>query len=142
MLQRVPSTWDAVSAPRHSLRLLIEDDDPVLAISDFDCYHDAGMMVALCSGPGPDAGTCPVLSGGPCHLLSAADVVLNHLGPRSGVANAIRHGGDGPELVTVGGAGADLSEVATVGSRIRAVQRRGRRTTRARRSWHGPSDPA
>lgn len=140
MLQRFPSTWDMGEARR--LRLLIEDDDPALAISDFDCYRDAGMDVAFCSGPGTDPGSCPILTGGPCHLLAAADVVLHHLSRDTGVAQAIRQRPDRPELITVGGPDADLSDVAPVGSRIRAVHRHRRTPTGQEGIPHGPPDQA
>lgn len=142
MLQRVPSTWDMGDARRHPLRLLIEDDDPALAISDFDYYRSAGMDVAFCSGPGANPGSCPVLTGGPCHLLSTADVVLHHLPRDTGVAEAIGRRTDRPGLITVGGPDADLSDVAPVGSRIRAVQRHRRTPTGQEGIRNGPPDQA
>ncbi len=142
MLQRVPSTWDGGEASRRPLRLLIEDADPALAISDFGCYRDAGMDVALCSGPGADSVDCPILTGGPCHLLSTADVVLHHLRRETGVEDAIRRQPDRPGLITVGGPDADLTDVAPVGSRIRAVQRHRRTPTGQGGTRYGPPDQA
>lgn len=142
MLQRVPSTWDRGRSRRHPLRLLIEDDDPALAISDFDYYREAGMDVAFCSGPGANPATCPILTGGACHLLSSADVVLHQLPRDTGVAEAIRQSPDRPELITVGGPDADLSDVAPVGSRIRAVHRHRRTPTGQEGIRYGPPDQA
>ncbi len=120
MYQRIPSTWTAER--HHCLRLLIEDPDPVLALSDFESYREAGIEVALCSGPDRgDAGGCPVVTGGRCPVLSRADVVLQHLDPAAGVAAAIRQSSGLPALITVGSSGADLAETAPVSSRIRAV---------------------
>ena len=58
------------------LRLVVETDDPSLAISDFACFRDAGFDVAVCRGPDADV-TCPAASGGRCDLVDDADVVLN-----------------------------------------------------------------
>jgi hypothetical protein len=69
--------------------LLIEDDRPALAISDFSLFHDAGLDVAFCSGPGDDPGACPLLRGQRCALVDRADVVLHGLSPELGVATAI-----------------------------------------------------
>jgi hypothetical protein len=57
-------------------RLLIESPDPVLAISNFEAFHDAGFEVTLCEGPIGQIGECPVVHGEPCPLLHEADVVL------------------------------------------------------------------
>lgn len=124
MYQRIPSKWTAPGRSNGSVRLLIEDPDPVLALSDFESYREAGIEVALCSGPGPDQnGRCPVLTRGRCPILSGADVVLHHLDSATGVAKAIRESAVKPRLVTIGPAGADLAETAPVSSRIRAVIR-------------------
>ena len=53
MLQRVPQAWASPGRPHHQIRLLIEDPDPVLAVSDFDTYQEAGLDVGLCAGPQP-----------------------------------------------------------------------------------------
>lgn len=84
------SEW---SSPRRSgrrPRLLVEDDSPALAISDFSLFHDAGFDVAFCSGPGDDPRACPVMHGQPCPLLPSADVVLHGLDPALGIAAGIR----------------------------------------------------
>ena len=57
-------------------QLLVESPDPVLAISNFDAFRDAGFEVMVCGGPGVDAHECPVVRGEPCPLMAAADVVL------------------------------------------------------------------
>lgn len=84
------SEWYSPHRSGHRPRLLIEDDRPALAISDFSLFHDAGFDVAFCSGPGDDPQACPVLSGHACPLLSAADAVLHGLDPALGIAAAIR----------------------------------------------------
>lgn len=92
MKQRAPrSEWSSPThRPGHRPRLLIEDDQPALAISDFSLFHDAGFDVAFCSGPGDDPQECPVMHGQACPLLLAADVVLHGLDPALGLAGAIR----------------------------------------------------
>jgi len=70
-------------------RLLVEDDRPALAISDFPVFRDAGLDVAFCSGPGDDPGACPLLLGQRCTLVGLADVVLHGLSPGLGIAAAI-----------------------------------------------------
>ena len=84
------SKWLSPQQPGHRPRLLIEDDRPALAISDFSLFHDAGFDVAFCSGPGDDPHACPVMGGQAGPLLSAADVVLHGLDPALGIAAAIR----------------------------------------------------
>ncbi len=84
------SEWLSPHRSGYRPRLLIEDDRPALAISDFSLFHDAGFSVAFCSGPGDDPHACPVLNGQACPLLTAADVVLHGLDPALGIAAAIR----------------------------------------------------
>ena len=84
------SEWFSPYRPGHRPRLLIEDDRPALAISDFSLFHDAGFDVAFCSGPGDDPHACPVMHGQACPLLSVADVVLHGLDPALGIAAAAR----------------------------------------------------
>lgn len=84
------SEWSAPCRSGHRPRLLVEDDRPALAISDFSLFRDAGFDVAYCSGPGEDPGACPVLHGQACPLLSGADVVLHGLDPALGIAAAIQ----------------------------------------------------
>lgn len=84
------SEWFSPHLSGHRPRLLIEDDRPALAISDFSLFHDAGFDVAFCSGPGDDPHACPVISGQACPLLQAADVVLHGLDPALGITAAIR----------------------------------------------------
>jgi hypothetical protein len=93
MKQRVPrGTWKSVRRAGHRPRVLIEDDHPALAISDFSVFEQAGFDVAFCSGPGRDLAACPLLHGRPCLLVTGADAVLHGLDPALGVAAAIaRH---------------------------------------------------
>jgi hypothetical protein len=91
MRQRIPArAWRPSSRPGHRPRLLIEDDHPALAVSDFTLFEKAGLNVAYCSGPGLDRSACPLLRGEACPLVSGADVVLHGLSPALGIAGAIR----------------------------------------------------
>ena len=100
MEQRVPRrTWSSPGLIERRSRLLVEDDRPALAISDFSLFHDAGLDVAFCSGPGDDPGACPLLSGQRCALVDRADVVLHGLSLGLGIATAIRR--QRPELPVV-----------------------------------------
>jgi hypothetical protein len=91
MKQRVPRrAWDSPRRVGRRPRLLIEDDHPALAISDFSLFQDAGFDVAFCPGPGGDPQACPLLRGQRCRLVAGADVVLHGLDPGLGVAAAIR----------------------------------------------------
>lgn len=83
------SEWFSPHRSGHRPRLLIEDDRPALAISDFSLFRDAGFDVAFCSGPGDDPHACPVMNGQGCPLLTVADVVLHGLDPALGIAAAI-----------------------------------------------------
>lgn len=91
MRQRVPRrTWGSAGRAGHRPRVLIEDGQPALAISDFSVFEQAGFDVAFCSGPdGDPAAACPVLHGRRCPLLMGTDVVLHGLDPALGVAAAI-----------------------------------------------------
>lgn len=106
MMQRIPRrAWNGEGPAGHRPRLLIEDDHPALAVSDFSLFERAGFGVAFCEGPGsgPDAACCPVLDGGECPALARADVVLHGLDPALGVAAAIRRARPGiPVLVGQG----------------------------------------
>lgn len=91
MRQRIPRrAWQSSAGAAHRPRVLIEDDHPALAISDFSIFEQAGFDVAFCSGPGDDLTACPVLRGGQCQALAGADVVLHGLDLRLGVARSIR----------------------------------------------------
>jgi hypothetical protein len=100
MKQRIPRrTWSSPRPSGRHPRLLIQDDHPALAISDFSLFRDAGFDVAFCSGPGDDPGACPLLRGQQCPLVAGADVVLHGLDPALGIAVAIRR--QHPELPVV-----------------------------------------
>jgi DNA-binding NtrC family response regulator len=91
MKQRVPMrAWYSSGGSVHRPRVLVEDDDPALAISDFSLFRDAGFDVAVCCGPGHRPEACPLLRGQECDVLARADAVLHGLDPRLGVAAAIR----------------------------------------------------
>ena len=90
MKQRVPRRAWYGGGVVHRPRILVEDDQPALAISDFSLLGYAGFDVAFCSGPGSDPGACPLLAGRECPVAARADVVLHGLDPRLGIAAAIR----------------------------------------------------
>ena len=79
MRQRVSRRWIAERERSHVL-VLIESNDPALAISDFWRYQCAGLDVALCTGPEEDPSECPLVRGERCKLVEGADVVLSALG--------------------------------------------------------------
>ena len=91
MRQRVPRrAWNSPDVTGRRPRLLVEDDHPALAISDFSLFADAGFDVAFCSGPGRASAACPITHGQECPVLARADVVLHGLDPSLGIAAAIR----------------------------------------------------
>lgn len=63
------------------LRVLVESADPVAEISDFRSFRQAGIDVAVCSGPRAYADECPLVAGGCCEFAERADVVLVELPP-------------------------------------------------------------
>ncbi len=90
MQQRVPESWGSSDRPGHAPYVLVEDDDPALALSDFSLFREEGFVVALCGGPGDDASACPVLRGEDCAILGGADVVLHRLATDLALAGEIR----------------------------------------------------
>jgi hypothetical protein len=91
MRQRVPRrAWYSSEPVGHRPRVLVEDDHPALAISDFSSFAEAGFDVAVCSGPGRSGQSCPLLCGQECGLVARADAVLHGLDPGLGIAAAIR----------------------------------------------------
>jgi hypothetical protein len=76
--------FQRTAAAAHSsstrLRVVIESDDPALALSDFSAFTCAGIDVTLCSGPGADAGECPAVAGRRCDAVDHADAVFHALG--------------------------------------------------------------
>lgn len=110
MKQRVPSRrWTSAGGAGHRPRVLIEDDHPALAISDFSRFEQAGFDIAFCSGPDGDPAACPLLCGRQCPALAAADVVLHDLDPGLGIAEAIRRQRPGISVVAEQRRGADGS---------------------------------
>jgi hypothetical protein len=100
MKQRVPGrSWFSHGEGFHRPRVLVEDDHPALAISDFSAFRDAGYDVAVCSGPDRTPARCPLLRGEHCGVVANADVVLHGLDPRLGIAAAIRHQHPGVAVV-------------------------------------------
>lgn len=85
--------WQSGTGGDSRLRVLIETDDPVAEISDFTAFREAGLEVALCSGPTVEPGECPLVRGEACPLVDEADAVLVELdvrGPRGrGVVQAL-----------------------------------------------------
>ena len=58
------------------LRVLIENPSPALRVAGFTAYQDAGLDVALCTGPEGPGERCPLAEGGSCPLADAADVIV------------------------------------------------------------------
>jgi hypothetical protein len=115
-------------------RLLIEDPDGALQVSDFRLFDEAGLDVALCHGPEP-CDPCPLVEEGRCGLAEEADVVLigSGMAPyRADVAAAHRRSRpDRPVVVAVSRHDGEvppqgcvpLTVPLSVGGQIRAVWR-------------------
>jgi len=92
------------SEARRRPRLLIEDPSPALQLAECRLFEEAGLDVAVCSGPG-DGDPCPLTGGGTCRLAEEADLVLmgpGMAGSRTEVAAALhRRRPDLPVLVQV-----------------------------------------
>jgi len=73
------SHWVPAAGRPSPLRVLIETCDPLAQISDFTAFREAGLEIAVCSGPAPHAGGCPLLRGERCGLADEADAVLVEL---------------------------------------------------------------
>ena len=58
------------------LRVLVENPSPALRVAGFSAYQEAGLDVALCSGPEGGGDPCPLVEGGECPLAEAADVIV------------------------------------------------------------------
>lgn len=100
MLQRKATT------EHHRLALVVETDDPALAICDFVGFASAGFDVVVCSGPGSDR-RCPAVDGQECAAIGTADVVLNDMqdtAARAAVLEAVRSAS--PDLAVVVSVGA------------------------------------
>lgn len=80
MWQRTTTGWTAGSPATRRLRVLVESDDPALALSDFAGFTRAGIDVALCRGDINGLG-CPLLRDEPCPLVAEADAILYGFGP-------------------------------------------------------------
>lgn len=128
MRQRTTSPWTegrVDASPR--LRVLVESADPALAVSDFVEFTEAGIDIALCSGPSDDPTECPLVRGRECALARGADAVLFKLGTGGqGVLDALRHERGGTPVVV-------LDDSCSVGGQIDAV----RRAALGRRLRHG-----
>jgi hypothetical protein len=123
MKSRVPMTWGKGRDRIHLPYLLIESDDPALAVSDFTAFLEAGFNPAFCAGPGPGQ-PCPLLEGGRCDLVDQADVVLHRMHQNSGIARAIRHSRpELPVVVVAPGPGGDLTPTASVDAQADALRR-------------------
>src|SRR3954451_5404092 len=68
----------ASSHHRQPFRVVIETDDPSLAIADFVSFGAAGFDVVCCSGP-DERDACPAVDGRPCARVEAADGVFYQL---------------------------------------------------------------
>lgn len=95
--------------------VLVESDDPALAISDFRLFDEAGIDVVLCPGPGA-ATPCPVLNGEDCALLALVDVVLHELRAHPDIVAGICRLHPGLPVVMAGEAGSGTSLPAGAGA--------------------------
>ncbi|HTW99958.1 MAG TPA: hypothetical protein VMD59_14340 [Acidimicrobiales bacterium] len=89
MVERVPSPWRRMPPHGHEPRVVVEIDDPALALSEFRAFRQANLDVAFCRGPRPAQRSCPLLRSGACPLLEDADVVLHGLDGALSVSKAI-----------------------------------------------------
>lgn len=100
MKQRTLSSWSE-ARHRQRPRVLIEDPHPALQVAEFRSFDDAGLDVAVCSGPS-EGNACPLEDGGDCRLAELADVVV--MGPgmaphRAAVAAEMRRRRPGVPIV-------------------------------------------
>lgn len=72
----VTDGWDGAAGRASRFRVLIETGDPLAEISDFTAFREAGLEVALCSGPTHEPRECPLVRGDACSLVDAADAVF------------------------------------------------------------------
>ncbi len=123
MKNRVPMTWGKGRERVHLPYLLIESDDPVLAISDFSAFLEAGFNPAFCAGPAPGH-PCPLLEGDRCDLIDEADIVLHRMSGNTGLAGAVRRSRpDLPVVVVASPPDGDLPPTATVDTQLHALRR-------------------
>ena len=123
MKNRVPRTWGRGRKRAHLPYLLIESDDPALAISDFTVFLEAGFNPAFCAGPAPGT-PCPLLEAGRCELIDEADVVMSRMRHDSDLAGAVRRSRpDLPVVVVASHPDADLPPTATVGTQMHVLRR-------------------
>ena len=105
--------------PSHTLRLVVESDDPTLAVADFVRFTSAGFDVTVCGGP-DDTEPCPALRAEVCPLVEDADVVMNAMRDpelQRAVADGIR--ATSPNVALVVRAPDDVTSVNGQLARIR-----------------------
>ena len=83
-----PACWDGpVGAPK----VLIEEYDSALREAMAAALESAGYQTAACPGPGRHGeGSCPVVEGGGCRAVDAADVVIHVLASHDHGINEVR----------------------------------------------------
>jgi hypothetical protein len=127
-------TWGKGQQRVHFPYLLIESDDPALAVSDFTAFWEAGFNPAFCAGRASGR-PCSLLESGECELVDRADVVLHRMQQRTGIADAIRESRPELPVVVIGtDAGADLPPTASIAAQTRTLSRevyRGKTWTRS-----------
>lgn len=90
-----------------SRSVLLEAADPVLAGRCAALLCQAGFHVSYCAGSGLQTGGCPLLTGGRCTLVDAAEVVVHALPGATGRAVLARlEAGDTPVLALTAPGGA------------------------------------
>lgn len=72
----VTDGWNGASGRASRFRVLIESSDPLAEISAFSAFREAGLEVALCSGPKAEPRECPLVRGDVCGLVDDADAVF------------------------------------------------------------------
>lgn len=126
--------WRASRHRSRPFRLLVETEDPSLAIADFVDFSAAGFDVVCCSGP-REGDPCPATEGRNCPLVEDSDVVLNQLTDRNtqkAVLDGVSRTAPGVPMVVALPAGVDLDlpdgcvplpATTSVNGQVQAVRR-------------------
>lgn len=70
----------AMETLRRGWRVVVENADRIAAVDQMAALEDAGLSAVSCGGPDAlPSGVCPVVEGGRCPWVEAANVVLHDL---------------------------------------------------------------